>query len=90
MVCEDGDGNYVIKLIDLDFAKKIDHERIEIPEKEVAKNRLGTPQFMAPELFLTEPYRGEPVDVFAIGVTLFVMFVTDHPFQVVNDENDHY
>jgi hypothetical protein len=45
---------------------------------------------MAPELFLTEPYKGEPVDVFAIGVTLFVMFVIDHPFQVVYDENDHY
>jgi serine/threonine protein kinase len=90
MVCEDGDGNYVIKLIDLDFVKTIDHELIEIPENEVAKNRLGTRQFMAPELFLTEPYKGEPVDVFAIGVTLFVMFVIDHPFQVVYDENDHY
>ena len=29
---------------------------------------------MAPELFLTKPYLGEPVDVFAIGVTLFMMF----------------
>jgi hypothetical protein len=45
---------------------------------------------MAPELFLTEPYKGEPVDVFAIGVTLFVMFVIENPFQFVNDENDHY
>jgi len=90
MVCKEGDGNYVIKLIDFDFAKKIDHERINIPEQEVGKNRLGTRQFMAPELFLTEPYKGEPVDVFAIGVTLFVMFVTDHPFQVVNDEYGHY
>ena len=90
MVFEHGDGNYVIKLIDFDFAKKIDHERINIPEQEVAKNRLGTRQFMAPELFLTEPYKGEPVDVFAIGVTLFVMFVIDHPFLFVNNENDHY
>jgi len=56
MVCKEGDGNYVIKLIDFDFAKKIDHERINIPEQEVGKNRLGTRQFMAPELFLTEPY----------------------------------
>jgi len=26
---------------------------------------------MAPELYLGKPYKGEPVDVFAVGVTLF-------------------
>ncbi len=89
MVCKDQDNNYVIKLIDLDFAKKSDHDLLEMPN-EFTKNRLGTKQFKAPELFLTKPYLGEPVDVFAIGVTLFSMFVIFHPFEVVNDEIGHY
>ena len=42
MVCRDKDENYVIKLIDLDFAQKSDHHLLEIPKKEIAKNRLGT------------------------------------------------
>jgi len=85
MVCEDKDNNYVIKLIDLDFAKKIDHERLEIPDNVFARNRLGTQGYMAPELFLTEPYKGELVDVFAIGVTLLFMFVLNHPFTDVKN-----
>jgi hypothetical protein len=44
---------------------------------------------MAPELFLTKPYLGEPVDVFAIGVTLFMMFAIDYPFENVKD-GDYY
>jgi len=45
---------------------------------------------MAPELFLTKPYLGEPVDVFAIGVTLFIMIVIDFPFENAKDEKDLY
>jgi serine/threonine protein kinase len=44
---------------------------------------------MAPELFLNMSYKGEPVDVFAIGVTLLFMFVLEHPFENVKD-GDHY
>jgi serine/threonine protein kinase len=45
---------------------------------------------MAPELFLTNPYKGELVDVFAIGVTLLFMFVLNHPFTDAKDEYNHY
>jgi hypothetical protein len=55
MVCKDKDGNYVIKLIDLDFVKKSDYCLLEI-KNEFDKNRLGTEGFMAPELFLGKPY----------------------------------
>ena len=45
---------------------------------------------MAPELFLNMSYKGEPVDVFAIGVTLFIMIVIDFPFENAKDEKDLY
>ena len=90
MVCKDKDNNDVIKLLDLDFAKKSDNEGIKIPENVFARNRLGTQNYMAPELFLTNPYKGKLVDVFAIGVTLLFMFVLNHPFRDVKDEYDHY
>ena len=62
---------------------------LKIPN-EFAKNRLGTLEFMAPELFLAKPYKGEPVDVFAIGVTLFTMFATSYPFENVKAINGPY
>jgi hypothetical protein len=45
---------------------------------------------MAPELFLAKPYKGEPVDVFAIGVTLFAMFAISYPFGNVKAINGPY
>jgi serine/threonine protein kinase len=90
MVCKDKGKNDVIKLIDLDFAKKKNNDLLKVPENVYARNRLGTQEYMAPELFLTNPYKGELVDVFAIGVTLLFMFVLNHPFRDIKDEYDHY
>ena len=44
------------------------------------KTALGTFGYMAPEIHLGRKYKGEQVDVFALGVILFVMFSKHPPF----------
>ena len=68
-------NNFKITLVDLDFSKKNkSDDLLKIPHKKVHRNKLGTKNHMAPELFSTNAYKGEPVDIFAIGHTLFTMF----------------
>uniref|UniRef100_A0A8C4PZ10 Calcium/calmodulin-dependent serine protein kinase a n=1 Tax=Eptatretus burgeri TaxID=7764 RepID=A0A8C4PZ10_EPTBU len=45
----------------------------------VAGGRVGTPQFMAPEVVKREPY-GKPVDVWGCGVMLFILLSGCLPF----------
>jgi len=35
--------------------------------------QLGTHSYMAPEIHLGKPYKGEHVDLFAAGIILFIM-----------------
>jgi len=43
---------------------------------------------MAPELSAGEQYAAEPVDVFALGVVLFMMLTAQEPFREAGDT--HY
>jgi len=43
---------------------------------------------MAPEIHERRPYDGERVDVFALGVTLFIMMTRNSPFGAANRLND--
>jgi len=40
----------------------------------------GSPAYASPELVLRVPYRGEPVDVWALGVMLYAMLSNTYPF----------
>lgn len=40
----------------------------------------GTPHYVAPELVLAIPYRGQPADMWALGVILYVMLTSAYPF----------
>jgi serine/threonine protein kinase len=42
---------------------------------------LGTPHYMAPEILMKKPYKGEPVDIFSCGVILFRMLTGRRPFE---------
>lgn len=46
----------------------------------------GTPSFMAPEIVRKEEYRGPPVDIWALGVVLFVMLTGSFPFKGSTDK----
>ena len=49
------------------------------------KTRLGTEGYMAPELLKKEEYAGPPVDIFACGVMLFMMYTGNQPFTKLCD-----
>ena len=46
----------------------------------VMYSRVGTKNYMAPELIEKRPYRGTSVDIFAAGVVLFIMATGTMPF----------
>ena len=67
------DENYNLKLADFGFATKIyNGEKI--------KGKLGTYQFMAPEIFLGHFYDAKKVDIFSFGVVLFYLYSGNLPF----------
>ena len=41
---------------------------------------LGTRGYMAPEFLNRLPYLGEKVDIFALGVNLFILYTREFPF----------
>jgi serine/threonine protein kinase len=36
--------------------------------------KLGTKNYMAPELLARQPYQGHVVDLFALGIILFILY----------------
>ncbi|KAL4219999.1 hypothetical protein ACF0H5_020410 [Mactra antiquata] len=52
----------------------------QLPEGgKISGGRIGTPQFMAPEVVKREPY-GKPVDVWGSGILLFILLCGYPPF----------
>ena len=45
---------------------------------------------MAPEIHLNMPYSGVAIDLFAAGITLFIMFVGTPPFYKANPKDNFY
>ncbi|KAI7836324.1 hypothetical protein COHA_009784, partial [Chlorella ohadii] len=45
------------------------------------KTTVGTPAYIAPEVFSGDKYEGEPADVWSCGVALYTMLVGAYPFQ---------
>lgn len=70
------DRNFRIKLADFGFAKTF----VKREKKISMKSHLGTPGYMAPEISLREEYTAK-VDVFALGVVLFVCLSQRCPFK---------
>lgn len=70
------DSNYNAKLIDYAFFE---------PKNRPLREIKGTTPYMAPEILSTKLFRfncfeGEKADVFSLGVVLFTMFFSQHPF----------
>lgn len=53
------------------------------------KTALGTLPYQAPEINLKVKYRGEDVDVFSLGIILFILVTGLPPFKVA-DESDFF
>lgn len=52
--------------------------------------RLGTIAYMAPELIMNEPYQGYQVDLFALGIILFILYTGHPPFNQAHPTDTHY
>ena len=71
-----------IKLIDFGFS-------IITPYDKKLSIFCGTPSYMAPELVEKKEYFGPPVDVWALGIILYVMVCGIFPFKG-NDDKELY
>jgi serine/threonine protein kinase len=47
----------------------------------------GTPSYMAPEITKKRDYEGNPVDIWACGVLLYVMLAGQFPFRGTSEQD---
>jgi serine/threonine protein kinase len=74
------DSKYNIKLTDFGFAE---HQTTSTVKK-------GTNGYMAPEMYNYEEFCTQPLDIFALGVLLFIMVKGSPPFQNAKQDDQYY
>lgn len=80
------DTNWNIKIIDFGLAAPTEGR----DGTGLLKTVLGTYGYMAPEQHLGRRYSGEKVDIFALGVILFVMMSMHPPFNAATPKDQFY
>ena len=71
------DSGKRIKIIDFGFSRITDGSPLKL--------FCGTPEYMAPEIASHKAYNGYKVDVWALGVILFVLLTKSYPFSGRNE-----
>jgi serine/threonine protein kinase len=71
------DKDFNVKIIDYGFAGDLEGRF----KDGYCLTHLGTKGFMAPEILERKRYQGHVVDLFALGVILFMMYTRDRPFE---------
>lgn len=69
------DSTDCLKIADFGVSKIFDGQNDEL------SNDTGTKYFLAPEIWSGKPFKGRPADIWATGVTLFMLVTGDPPFQ---------
>ena len=80
------DSNFDVKLVDFGFACPIEGR----DGSGTNKSKIGTPGYMAPEIMSGNSYQGQTVDLFALGVILFILFTGGPPFLQTNKNDQFY
>ncbi|VFQ88231.1 unnamed protein product [Cuscuta campestris] len=77
----DGSSTPRLKICDFGYSKSaVLHSQ--------PKSTVGTPAYIAPEVFSRKEYDGKIADVWSCGVTLYVMLVGAYPFEDPEDPRD--
>ena len=77
------DNDFTIKLADFGFAGPL-HGRANADK---LFSYVGSEPYMAPEIHKMKGYRGDQVDMFALGVIIFCLVTGNRPFGVANDSD---
>lgn len=80
------DNQFTLKIADFGFAAPIEG-------KDGSGNlmtKLGTLNYMAPEIHLKQPYQGKSVDLFAAAIILFIMVAQHPPFTTAQPQDPFY
>ena len=80
------DENYNVKIADFGFAAPTRGR----DDSGMLNTVLGTQGYMAPEINERRPYQGNEVDIFAIGIILFIMYAGHPPFTAALQKDSYY
>lgn len=79
------DGNYDLKIVDFGgCSAQKDNEISSLT------SYTGTQSYMAPEIREGKVYNGTQVDLFSVGVILFILAQSRFPFQTSSTSNHYY
>uniref|UniRef100_A0A061RN07 Sulfur stress regulator n=1 Tax=Tetraselmis sp. GSL018 TaxID=582737 RepID=A0A061RN07_9CHLO len=67
----------LLKICDFGFSKNDDES--------IPKSKVGTPQYIPPEVIVSERYDGKKADIWSCGVILYAMLSGQFPFQRLED-----
>ena len=79
------DKDYNVKISDFGLATNI----IDDDGEYESTGKSGTPGFMAPEQIKRKPNKGHEIDMFALGITFFLIHYNQLPLKPTA-ENDDY
>ena len=77
------DKSYNIKLADFGFAVRMEKD-------ETFKEKVGTSNYLPPEVHARQPYNGRGCDLFGLGILLFLMTMGHCPFVKADAEDKWY
>lgn len=80
------DENYNVKIIDFGFTCNIAGR----DGSGTNSSGVGTLGYMAPEIHLKQRYQANAVDLFALGIILFIIYAGHPPFNLAKDNDNHY
>ena len=73
------EGSRAVKLIDFGFSVIVANQKLKV--------FCGTPSYMCPEIVRKKDYDGKPVDMWALGVMLYVMLTGTFPFRGTSEQD---
>jgi len=79
-------SDYTLKIADFGFAAPAQGK----DGSGMLNTKVGTPNYMAPEIHLDQPYDGKDVDLFASAIILFIMVVGSPPFTTATPDDPYY